>query len=60
MLSVPYYCRRTPVKGILKSRPVTPCPEMFDKVKLFEKSKEVADSALNIINPYRSHIATVL
>ena len=33
---------------------------MFDKVKLFEKSKEVADSALNIINPYRSHTDTVL
>ena len=44
--------RKTPVKGILKSRPVTP-EVIVDNVNIVERSKEVADKALNLLNPYR-------
>ena len=37
------------MKGILKSRPVTPDPAST----VGEKSKELADKALNLINPGR-------
>ena len=38
------------MKGILKSRPVTPVPS---DSSVGEKSKELADKALNLINPAR-------
>ena len=41
--------RRTPVRGILKSRPVTPDTSSF----MGDMSKELAERALNIINPSR-------
>ena len=44
--------RKTPVKGILKSRPVTP-EVIVDNVNIVEKSRVVADKALNLLNPYR-------
>ena len=44
--------RKTPVRGILKSRAVTP-ELVHENSSLAVKSKEVADKALNIINPYR-------
>ena len=44
-----YLCRKTPVKGILKSRPVTPDVQ----ASVGEKSKVLADKALNILNPLR-------
>ena len=47
--------RKTPVKGILKSRPVTP-EVIVDNVNIVERSKEVADKALNLLNPYRQII----
>ena len=40
------------MKGILKSRPVTP-EVIVDNVNIVEKSKVVADKALNLLNPYR-------
>ena len=40
------------MKGILKSRPVTP-EVIVDNVNIVERSKEVADKALNLLNPYR-------
>ena len=48
--------RKTPVKGILKSRPVTP-EVIVDNVNIVEKSKVVADKALNLLNPYRQQSA---
>ena len=50
------------MKGILKSRPVTP-EVIVDNVNIVERSKEVADKALNLLNPYRQifhkHLKTV-
>ena len=59
-------CRRTPVKGILKSRPVTPDvsasvgekSKVFFLLLLFLKKnlfhlQELAEMALNMINPGR-------
>merc|ERR1711953_68089 len=46
---------KTPVKGILKSRPVTP-EVIVDNVNIVEKSKVVADKALNLLNPYRKYV----
>ena len=40
------------MKGILKSRPVTP-EVIVDNVNIVEKSRVVADKALNLLNPYR-------
>ena len=42
------------MKGILKSRPVTPDPAST----VGEKSKELADKALNLINPGRQIYAS--
>ena len=44
----------------MKSRPVTP-EVIVDNVNIVEKSKVVADKALNLLNPYRqqSAIATL-
>ena len=36
----------------MKSRPVTP-EVIVDNVNIVERSKEVADKALNLLNPYR-------
>ena len=36
----------------MKSRPVTP-EVIVDNVNIVEKSKVVADKALNLLNPYR-------
>ena len=41
------------MKGILKSRPATPAPS---DSRVGEKSKELADKALNLINPARLNI----
>ena len=40
------------MKGILKSRPSTPAPS---DSSVGEKSKELADKALNLINPARKY-----
>ena len=45
--------RKTPSRGILKSRPASPSHEIVMDNKIVEKSKVVADKALNILNPYR-------
>ena len=50
------FCRKTPVKGILKqSRAGTPTGYHGSQlnVSVGEKSKVFADKALNMLNPYR-------
>ena len=44
----------TPVKGILKSRPSTPAVS-DSGTSVGEKSKKLADKALNILNPARKY-----